>query len=324
MKKSLFLIKLIIVSIILSIVLFFFFTVYKKSISKNIPFYERLSEKDKNQLDFFFKSSFDDTFAYVLFGNKPLALSGYSTFTLREKNKIKPFYKLLYSLYEAYHPTTQKMKKGMETIKKHSSSLSNFIIKEEVNPWNEEYIFILLINRDSFIRKFNEHSNDFKKVLGENVSAKNLLNRCIKGENLLKDVLKSHNGLIGTLLGYGRNNAWQYHRRYKLLKKIDNSSITTKEKEEFDKINFDSFEDTEFIEKFENFTKKTPFSSNHEKYLDQLPFLMKLPEFMSDFNDPETKKLIHIYSQNRKDIIKLYDNQDFLKVTIERLFSSEY
>ena len=306
--------------------LLFFYTIISFNKTNNSNIYYKLNNSEKKSLDFFFRATFDDNFGYVLFGNKPMALCGYNKIHISENHKIKPIYKIAKSIYEAYYPYNRKIKKGWDIWRKHQRFFSSedFIIKSEPNPWNNDYEFIILINKSLFFNTIDQHKDDFYNVLGKSFDAHKLWNQCKSGKNLLMDLLKGHNGLIGTLLGYGRDNAWNYHERDLLFKKTfppDSKEEIIKNKckivEYSNILKIFCSEDMEILDDF--FYTTNPFEDRRSEYIAQLPQLLRLPQFVANPDSEETKCLKEIYTQNRKDIIELYENKDFLKITLERL-----
>ena len=71
---------------------------------------------------------------------------------------------------------------------------------------------IVLINKQAFLERVRDHEGDFRDVLRESFSTPEALLKACETQSFL-DVLQNHKGLIGTLLGYGRDNSWVYYRR---------------------------------------------------------------------------------------------------------------
>jgi hypothetical protein len=118
----------------------------------------------------------------------------------------------------------------------------------------------------------------------------------------LNQILKNHDGLIGTLLGYGRNNAWAFHEKSKNMQ----SFIDEKEQ-----LRMKTFCQQQGSWKF--------FTGSFCRDFSYLP----LPGFAADFNDPETKTLKNTYSKSRNKILDSYREKDFLEVTLHLLCESK-
>lgn len=78
------------------------------------------------------------------------------------------------------------------------------------SPMSEEYIEIAISNHNLFIKTVSEHLNDFQEVLGLAMTPEEILNEYVKGDGEVFRKIRLHDGLFGTLLGYGRENAWSY------------------------------------------------------------------------------------------------------------------
>lgn len=273
-----------------------------------------LKEKEKESLEFFFRSAFYDTFGYVLFGDKPMALGDFRKICIWENGKIRPIYKIAQSIADTLSPNNLKIKDGWKVLKKHIKCLVNddFIIKSESNPWNNDDELIIIINKELFFETIKKNQNDFYNVLGKNFNPQKLWEECRQGKNLLKDLLRGHNGLIGTLLGYGRDNAWNFHERNRLLnEEIQDQETKDKIRGLTEKLTFFANEDHEKIDKLVN--------EMVEPYLANLPKNLRLPMFVADSESFETKSLKENYIKNREHIISLYKGKDFLRLTLERL-----
>ncbi|OGN59316.1 MAG: hypothetical protein A3F40_04040 [Chlamydiae bacterium RIFCSPHIGHO2_12_FULL_27_8] len=304
--------------------LFFLFAFQKVYLLKNQTkhfddFYNKLSIQEKKNLTLFFNYLFYENFGYVLFGDKPMGMYSIYNFKLLNKNKIKPLYKIANSYYQTFNPQNKFIKDGFNSIKKYSKFFNNnYCFLKEKNPFNEETELIIFINKKNFIDIINLNIIDFERVLNKPIIAEDLLNECIKGKNLLTDTLKKHQGLIGMLLGYGRNNAWSYYIKDSLNQKndslIDHQNI---EVSEF----FLPFCLEDCDEVHSNITKILEFKN--KDFIDYSFCIehMTLPIFFADPNSVETKKLEEIYKNNREDIKKKFHQNDFLYLVLENLIS---
>lgn len=117
-------------------------------------------------------------------------------------------------------------------------------------------------------------------------------------------VLKHHQGLIGTLLGYGRNNAWAFHLRDQAqqakkdpIRILQSAAAQKREKA--------------LNEKLKLFTRGQRFN----------PLFMNLPGFVADLDSIETQILRTQYEQDYQTILRRYKEGDFLEVTLQQLTS---
>ena len=303
------------------------------SIGKAQEFYSLLSKEEREALELFFYHGFIDSYAYVLFGDKPISICFFPKVAIWDiKGKIASLSAIIRSFLIAHHPAQRKIQKGWITWQKyqHLFQLPNFIIKKEAHfLFKDGADFILIINKKNFLKAVSCHLKDFQKVLGSSVTPENLYQRCLRGENLLRDVLKSHEGLIGILFGYGRNNAWKYYTRNQLRKELKNNHLSEdvikNKKQKIAQLNrqLDFFPNDDFA-----YLKKAKTLSDLRQgyvylYKGNFPNSLGLPAFACDHNDPETEYLQQVYKNNKKAIQDHYRNKNFLVTTLEKLFSPE-
>jgi hypothetical protein len=169
-----------------------------------------------------------------------------------------------------------------------------------------------MINKRAFLKTIEENIDDFKKVLGVDITPQKILDNCLKANDIFKDVLESHHGLYGILLGYGRHNAQLFNRLAEIegTRSRDKFSLTKKTlspSEGFSTID----EEYHYLKE-----KLLPF----DEFLGDNfnPLFMLLPAFMADHTHPETQRLKTEYRQQYKNIIERYKKGDFLEVTLNQ------
>lgn len=134
--------------------------------------------------------------------------------------------------------------------------------------------------------------------------------------HLMSEVLFNHDGLIGTLLGFGRDNAFLVHEHG--ISKSDAEVDDLKQKFNFG--NPWETEEMELDEKLESIGWINAFiTGNHLKNLDLNP----LPGFIAILDHPETLRLKESYLQTRKKMLAYYKGKDFLEATLLALTSEE-
>lgn len=262
---------------------------------------------DRERLDFFFHDAIGwDAFGYVLLGEKPMAL-----YVVPEA--ISPF-----SSLDAFRhfiiPRRMKSVRGFETWKKYEKFFptSRFILLYERDALNN--LLVLLINKNAFIRKVEQHLEDFQTILHRDIKGEEILVEA-QSRPLLTHVLMNHQLLIGILLGYGRENACMFHQKCQLTTEEEkrdffektglNSAWTAEEFEEFRK----QFDSIGWID--------TYITGAHIKDLN----LMTLPGFAAILNSAETEELRNQYLETKKAIIEFYKDKDFLETTLKLLTS---
>jgi hypothetical protein len=203
-KKSVFFIALSIV---------FLFWQYSQMWETFVRFLDRNGElhvfslpvKDKKRLLCFMRTLFaEDNFAYTLLGSKPLSWVSYK----------KPFpfsgFSTFWDSFRKYH---SNLRQGWETWSKYSHLFPTTAFWAESPSCHPGWNSILIVNEEKFNDVVNNHKEDFQNVLHrETVDGFQLLGEA-KNQSLMDEVLKGHQALIGIVLGYGRNNSWEFMKR---------------------------------------------------------------------------------------------------------------
>ena len=187
----------------------------------------------------------------------------------------------------------------------HLLSSGNIIVRFSED---EEATYVLMINKKNLLKTLKEHISDFKQVLGPDATVESLFTQITDRDYSFVDVIKDHVALVGILLGYGRNNAWQFHRK---------NTIRHKLREFKPPIKRDGLLEKEFAEIVE---KTTSFSEdNHEyKYILKSPRIPLL-HFCADPNSVETKSLLEQYEKERREIKRLFAKRNYVEATLEQL-----
>lgn len=236
-----------------------------------------MSKEDYAALDCFFRRMLlQDQFAYVLFGDKPVALSDYSIYD----GSYPSMGELVVSLCRA----NIQRKYGCTVWEKYKNHfrMKNYLLLTQEDESNN-CVSIVIINKKNFLRKFNQNSDIFCRILGKEMTGKKLLQQ-IEIEGILKkETLNNSEELLGILLGFGKKNSWLYQREQE----------------------FEIEKQTQLIQD----PVKTSF------------LFMKFIAFRVDPNDPETKELKKKYTKQRKEITKIYRENKFLETTLKRLCS---
>lgn len=276
MKKKLY--SSAILLIIFSI-FFAFFTIPSSIDQKIKNTLKQLSPLEQEYLDNFFQTLIRVSgFGYILFGDKPMGIE------LIDHNappkSIEGF-----DYMDNYHIAYKyRFKEGWETWKKykHVFASPHFIFFEYAHDWNPDYKVICLINKQNFIRTIQENSEDFQSLLGTEISPEDILNDYINQGTSFK-IINHHDGLFGTLLGYGRNNAWAFMETAHL-------------------------EDRALVSFVSSFCKE-----NHEDVY------MNLPGFMVLTHTKETAELASKYQKQRADIEKICTKEGFLLPSLKTI-----
>lgn len=164
----------------------------------------KLSVRDKEKLFVFFRYLFvDDCFAYPILGSKPLAWACYK--------KSTPLFELKFGhpIWRCYH---RQVKEGWKIWSKFKIEFPDIEFILEDFSDNNGWASIMLINKEQFNFVVNQNKKDFENVLQRQIKDGYQLLKESKNSSLMDDTLKSHQALMGIVLGYGRNNAWLFHQ----------------------------------------------------------------------------------------------------------------
>lgn len=237
-----------------------------------------ISKKERRELEYLFKELVIYNGAgYTLLGHKPVTFDCF----------LQPAFKWdALFLWHAFLPSNLKKYKAWKTWQKYQDYFpqTNFVIWSEPSTRMENLHLIVVANKNQIHRVIHENPSDFESITID-------LNK----KNLFKDTLKSHDGLTGTILGYGRNNAWLFWQK---------SPIPCK----------GIFSD-EMSQLFENKKAALNFSFGWPKV--EMSEILMFPMFMADMESEETKKLRADYMETRKRILQYYEGKDFLDATLQ-------
>lgn len=179
----------------------------KKDIHQQI---QKMNPADRQYVTNFFRYTFFmSTFGYTIFGNKPMS---FETINMVSEPVLEDSadYMDIFHIFNRY-----KLKKCWEAWEKYSISfpMKGFSIITSKFSLDPDYLFVLIINHDHFIKVVKENIKDFQRVLNIDLSPEQILKEYLRGEGEIFTLINKHDGLFGTLLGYGRNNAWEYMRQ---------------------------------------------------------------------------------------------------------------
>lgn len=255
--------------------------------------------KDRNNLEYLFRSMVAwDVGGYTLFGCKSMHMNGF----------IKPLSTKDWRLFCAsITPPNLRKYRAWETWEKYRDSFEKenpaCLMWSEKNPfWREPHpaMSILLVNKQRLFKTVKLHFEDFQTVLHrEKFSAEDLLADA-KIHPFLKTVLKNHNGLIGILFGFGRDNAWLFEEREKGKNKVP--------------LTFLWIDDEEICSFLQNIPNKAWWWGGWFPY--DLSEILSYPTFLADINSIETKELKQEFISTRRKILNYYEGKDFLEASL--------
>jgi hypothetical protein len=256
----------------------------------------RMPWKERQRLTYFFhQMMIREDGAYTLFGCKPMHMNGYIKPFSMHMAYVKPF--SLARDWDIFlmsiRPSNIRISQGWKTWGKYSYLLKNsqFLLWAEENPfWREPHdaVSILLIHRNKLDEKIRIHNDDFKTVLKRTKITSELFLQEAKIKPFLKTILKGHDGLIGTLFGYGRANSWLFEKR-------KNGGQTSLAPLWDQKLN--------------------EYMWNNRNSQD-LSLALGYPTFLADPNSQETEQLKAEFLKVREKILDYYKGKDFLEATL--------
>jgi hypothetical protein len=280
----------------------FFSTVSAKDANKDISeTIEKIPHEDREKLErFFWDLIVCNHFGYTLYGDKPISLNGYFCKT--------PLGNILCGQLPV-----DEFPQLLSVWKKYASNFpsSKFLLIDEPqsNPDMREFV---IINKTAFIKTINKNIVYFKKVLGDNVSGRKLLNQLKQPDANLHTVLHNHEGLLGILLGYGTRNAFLYHQRDKILHNVRMEKVPLNL--------YASDKSTLNADK----KKKLKYLWAHLKSCgehDYSPLTIGSVHFVGDLSNHETIALMKKYQKTRGHLSSLYADGCFLHRTLMQLIS---
>jgi hypothetical protein len=258
-----------------------------------------LPKDDRQDLEeLFHLMMYEDCFSYTLFGDKPVSLSG---------DFIVTPYKNILSGLKAGGIFWKKW----SVWKKHQEkfSINNYLFIEEPaynKPKNRAFIFF--INKKAFLKIVNKKINIFNKILKNNLTATELLEK-IKIEQQFMSVIQESEILLGILLGYGEHNAKLYDRRMKLKEFLSAPNIIEKSlsvSEGFSSIQEEYSFLNERLQSFENHAYS--------------PLILPPIHFAADLSLDETQRLKKKYRRLQGQISSQYAQHDnFLEFVLFQL-----
>lgn len=165
-------------------------TSFDKQISK-IP------KEDQEKLEILFHFMMTgDYFACTLFGNKPMTFQEFHD----DPWKMSSF--CMVCPYYHYY-----IDEGWKTWVKYKSFFPSQKFIFSKIPSKVGFEFIILINKEAFRKLFEANKDIFEQGLGPEVTVDQVLYDFEKGEKNFSKLLNEHEGLVGLVLGYGREGS---------------------------------------------------------------------------------------------------------------------
>jgi hypothetical protein len=182
---------------------------------------ENLTLEEKKDLTSFFKICFCSfEFGYTIFGQKPMSLDAINL----KKRSLEDYgeYKDSEWILCDY-----RKKDGWDVWKKHFETIemNGFSLIFYPVPHYPELIHFSIINHKNFLCVLEENLDVFQTVLNRKIASQEILNAYKKGEGEIFNTIKNHEGLLGILLGFGKENAFKFMNKEKLSPSVDPMSL---------------------------------------------------------------------------------------------------
>ncbi len=298
-------------------IFFFFLSVYwedfyflfqqdrikKPSLSKILS---KIPKNDQLILEDFFQDLITRRceFGYVLFGNKPVSITGYL-------NPLSDFFKIY--VLDSYN---LKFQKGMECWRKYYKLFPSkdylFIFFGEPSS-KEDYIDIVLVNNKKLLEVTQKNLTKFQAIFGPNFTAKKLLKKIATEQDFWEEHFTSE--MLGILLGYGEANSYFFQRRDDVNPEREGGRFTLKKRTQTPRAGYATVE-----EEYADLQAKLQLLSDDHP-LDE--GYMQMPGFMAIAELEETIRIKDEYCRQRRNIIKIFQGGDFFKKSMLRYMGIE-
>lgn len=162
-------------------------------------------------LEHFFRKSIDrEQYGYILEGAKPASCRLYRSPALFPSSKS-------YKFAEEQFTESLLHEEIVSTLEKVNQYGSQFIFKStQVKQDNHILHEFLFINKSKLYSTLKENLNLFRLILSPTFETNELLNQITSSNHLLTEILKSHDALLGIVLGYLPENSLLGGREYSL------------------------------------------------------------------------------------------------------------
>lgn len=247
-----------------------------------------LPMKDKKRLFGFMQLLFaEDTFAYPLLGSKPVSWASYQK-------------SLSFDSWSAFRDSRTKynriMRTGWKTWEKYCHLFRSDSLWAEYPKCYPNSASILLINKDLFNTVVNNNKQDFQEVLHREIIDGYQLLEEAKHHSLMNEVLEGHQALMGIVLGFGRDNSWQFLER----------------SEKRDPLGW-------IWDEADYWSEKDIQTSQNCSLTEHLLTLYSCPSFAGDPMSEESSALKKDYLQTKQKVLDYYKDKDFLEATLSLL-----
>lgn len=279
------------------------------SISYNVAL---IPNEDRVVLAHFFRSLIQTFGAgYVLYGSKPMCITGYSNplkqYFDKKKNSTLSFWT---GSSASFNEHNLLMEAGLAMWKKYAFLFprKNFFLVDYEE--SDGTVSIVLINKKMFLKKIKDELPEFERFYNKKITPEVIFHQLVTRDPLFFKMIYKHQDMLGILLGYGTNNAKLFERKVELWVALD--------KIKPHKLNYK----TKPASGFASLAKELAFldlkTQFPEEKISNLNFIPRVG-FVANMQDPETQNLKKRYKTEQKKITQKYSTGDFLQTTLAAL-----
>lgn len=282
-------------------------TLFSHGIDQAGSVLSKLNKNERRDLEAFFRYLFyKEGFSFVSIGEIPVSFAGF----IDLKNCAQDLIYILKNVrtdgyLEDNYSEQVTVNRGWIVWQKiqEECSKKNLILKQVKD--DDNYIYLMIINKENFVNVYNQYRDYFEKELGPYPLDQLLADFC-SSQYPFTDVLKDSRILRGILLGFGVHNTELYDR----LRKI---SIQLEMLRNMNAVDTEEYRQLVLEEK--DLNQKLRVVSWPE---DQDHKIICARKFKVEPTHTETQKLIAQYLSDLEKIKDSYKDKDFLDVTLEQ------
>jgi hypothetical protein len=187
---------------------------------------------------------------------------------------------------------------GWEAWSKYRHLFPSIVFFTESSTRHPGWVSILIVNEERFNHVVNNNKQDFQDVLHREIIDGFQLLKEAKNRSLMSEILEGHQALMGIVLGYGRDNSWEF------LERIENGDYPLGCI--WDEVN-EQREPGEI--------RIRPGAPDLEGCI----ALESCPSFSGNPGSEESLALKRDYLETKERVIKYYKGKDFLEATLSLL-----
>ena len=251
---------------------------------------QAIPQKDKKILNRFFNQlMFQDSFVFILFGTKPMGTAVF--------NQFIPNY--------LDNQINRSLKQGWTVWTKYANLFPqpNFIFRIVGDLEEDRFIKIILANKKNLGSLFESHQNLYETLVQRTFSHSYILEQLAANSHPLQDCFAGNHVLIGLAHGFGLHNSQRFQTRLEAMNELQQQHHW--------------IAPDDLLAELDKHGPKMILLEDHSGSP------IRLPIFAIDPDSQETHQLIEQYLAERQMIEDLYQEGDFLEITLEKLIADD-